>query len=62
LPLRNYEAHVDLEPHGRGTVVRWRSSFDAGIPGTGWLYHRVLRGFLATTARAVAVAAAHAPA
>ncbi len=44
--VRNYRADVDLTPtDDGGTAVRWRSSFDAAVPGTGGL----LRAFLART-------------
>jgi hypothetical protein len=46
LPLRDYRADVDLTPNGTGTDIRWRSSFTAKIPGTGWLYRRQLGRFI----------------
>ncbi len=46
LPLRDYRATVDLAPNGRGTTIRWRSTFRPRIPGTGWIYRRALRRFI----------------
>jgi Polyketide cyclase / dehydrase and lipid transport len=54
LPLRDYRADVDLEPDDGGTHIRWRSTFDARVPGTGWLYRRVLAGFITACAHGVA--------
>jgi len=33
LPLRDYRATIDLEAVGSGTVLHWRASFDAKVPG-----------------------------
>jgi hypothetical protein len=46
LPLRGYRADVDLTPDGTGTTIRWRSRFTAKVPGTGWLYRRILGRFI----------------
>ncbi len=35
LPIRGYRAQVDLVPSDDGTTLRWRSSFEVKIPGTG---------------------------
>src|SRR5262249_13407974 len=42
LPLRGYRADIDLSPaaDGTGTAIRWHSSFEAKVPGTGWFYRR----------------------
>jgi hypothetical protein len=62
LPIRNYRADVDLEPASGGTAIRWVSSFDPKVPGTGRLLRRGLDGFVAQLTqgladRATAVAA-----
>jgi hypothetical protein len=59
LPVSGYRADVDLEPDGHGTAIRWRSSFDPKLPGTGWLIRRRLS---AITERFVRGLAAHAAA
>ena len=46
LPVRDYRAHVDLEPDGDGTTIRWEASFSPKLPGTGRLLERGLRRFL----------------
>ena len=46
LPLRGYRADIDLEERDGGTAIRWRSSFDAKVPGTGWIYRRALSRFI----------------
>jgi Polyketide cyclase / dehydrase and lipid transport len=57
LPLRGYRADVDLEPDDTGTVIRWHSSFDAKVPGTGWFYRRMLESFIQRCAAGLAAAA-----
>ena len=47
LPIRDYRADVDLEPTSEGTAIRWVSSFEPKVPGTGWLLRRGLDGFVA---------------
>lgn len=42
LPLRGYRGQVDLTPDGTGTAIRWRSTFEPKIPGTGWVFRRML--------------------
>ena len=46
LPVRGYEARIDLAPSGGGTDITWRVTFDAKYPGTGWLVRRSLVGFI----------------
>jgi hypothetical protein len=50
LPLRHYRGEVELEPDGDGTRIRWHSTFDVKVPGTGWLWRAILRRFLQETA------------
>lgn len=58
MPLRDYRADVDIEPSEHGSSIRWSASYSyAGWPGTGWLFHRILSGFIARTARQLARAA-----
>jgi hypothetical protein len=54
LPLRNYRGQVDLTPDGSGTVIRWHSTFDGAVGGSGWLYRRALGWFIADAARRLA--------
>ena len=54
LPVRDYRADVDLEPTAEGTAIRWVSSFDPKVPGTGWLLRRGLDGFVAQLTRGLA--------
>ena len=43
LPIRDYVAEVQLAPlAGDGTEVRWRATFRARLPGTGWALKRQL--------------------
>jgi uncharacterized protein YndB with AHSA1/START domain len=43
LPLRGYRAEIDVAPAGDGrTSIRWHTTFDAKIPGTGPLYRWAL--------------------
>lgn len=42
LPLKNYRAEIDLEPTAAGTRIRWHTTFDAKVPGTGWIYRTAL--------------------
>jgi hypothetical protein len=58
LPVRNYRAHIDLEPEGDGTTIRWQASFAPKVVGTGWLLERGLRRFLGKCAAGVAAHAA----
>lgn len=46
MPIRGYRADVDLEPTKDGTTIRWHSSFEPKVPGTGRLYRRILTGFI----------------
>ncbi|WP_121162530.1 SRPBCC family protein [Micromonospora pisi] len=54
LPLRDYRADVDLTPTSGGTEIRWRSTFAAKVPGTGWFYRWFLGRFLDQTVRGLA--------
>jgi hypothetical protein len=60
LPLRNYRADVDLTPHGTGTTIRWHSTFDPAVPGSGWLYRAILDAFIRRCAQGLATHAARA--
>ena len=57
LPLRDYRAVVTLTPTEGGTSIRWRSTFRAKVPGTGWLYRQKLGSFIGRTVEGLAVAA-----
>jgi hypothetical protein len=54
LAIRDYRADIDLEPVDGGTSIHWHSSFFAKVPGTGWLYRRTLRSFIAQCAQGLA--------
>jgi uncharacterized protein YndB with AHSA1/START domain len=55
LPIRDYRAEVTLVwAAGGGTAIRWRSSFRAKLPGTGWLIRLRLTRFIAETADGLA--------
>jgi hypothetical protein len=54
LPVRGYEAQVTLSDDDGGTLIRWRSEFDAKIPGTGALLRRSLAGFIRDVAERLA--------
>ena len=57
LPVEDYRADVDLEPHGSGTRIRWHASFTATVPGTGPFLRLALRRFLHQCAEGLAAAA-----
>jgi hypothetical protein len=46
LAVRDYRAVVTLRPSGGGTLIHWRSTFKAKVPGTGWIYQRQLSAFI----------------
>ena len=58
LPLRDYRAVITLRPSSGGTAIRWRSTFGAKVPGTGWLYRWQLGKFIGQTVAGLAAAAA----
>ena len=58
LPVRDYQAHVELEPAGDGTTIRWQASFAPKVPGTGWVVERGLGRFLDQCAEGLAKHAA----
>ena len=58
MPLRNYRADIDLTATASGTSIRWHSTFDPAVPGTGWFYRAVLSAFIARCARGLATHAA----
>jgi Polyketide cyclase / dehydrase and lipid transport len=58
LPVRDYRAHVELEPAGDGTTIRWQASFAPKVPGTGWVVERGLGRFLDQCAEGLAKHAA----
>ena len=58
LPIRDYRAEVTLTPTvSGGTDIRWRSTFAAKLPGTGWALRRRLHQFVGETADRLARAA-----
>lgn len=57
MPVRDYRAVVTLTPGREGITVRWRSTFRAKVPGTGWLCRRQLGAFIGRTVQGLAAAA-----
>jgi hypothetical protein len=58
LPVKHYRGEVDLAPAGEGTAIRWVSTFEPKIPGTGRLLKRGLDGFIANMTNGLARGAA----
>lgn len=54
LPVKNYEATVELTPAGDGTDIRWHVTFDARFPFTGMIIHKALTRFIALNLRGLA--------
>jgi uncharacterized protein YndB with AHSA1/START domain len=55
LPVRDYIGEVTLTPSpAGGTAINWHSSFNAKVPGTGWLLQRGIRKFLGDCALGLA--------
>jgi hypothetical protein len=61
MPLRGYRADIDLTPGPEGTAIRWRSTFTASRPGTGWFYRLFLGHFIRRCAEGLARAAERQP-
>jgi Polyketide cyclase / dehydrase and lipid transport len=61
LPLRDYRAVVTLAPGVNGTIINWRSTFRAKVPGSGGFYRRELGKFIRRTVEGLAAAAEPAP-
>ena len=57
LPLRDYEAHIDLERHHERTDVIWSATFEARIPGTGGVFRRGMQRLYTDYAQRLARAA-----
>jgi hypothetical protein len=57
LAVRDYLATVRLVESGDRTVITWRSTFRAKVPGTGWIYRRQLSTFIGLTVNGLAAAA-----
>jgi hypothetical protein len=58
LPVRGYIGEIDLEPTAEGTAIRWVSTFDPKIPGTGGLVRRGIAKFIAQCTEGLAEHAA----
>jgi Polyketide cyclase / dehydrase and lipid transport len=54
VPVRDYQAEVELQFKADGTDIHWRASFFPKMPGTGWLMERGLRRFLSKCATGLA--------
>jgi hypothetical protein len=58
LPVRDYRGEIDLEPAATGgTAIRWVSTFEPKIPGTGRLIRRGIDGFIADMTNGLAAGA-----
>ena len=57
LAVRDYRATIRLQESGEGTIITWRSTFRAKVPGTGWIYRRQLSRFIGLTVNGLAAAA-----
>jgi hypothetical protein len=58
LPVRDYQAEVELRDDSSGTVIDWRASFRPKLPLSGWLLERGLRRFLGECTDGLAAASA----
>lgn len=57
LPVRDYRGSVELETAPGGTRIRWRSSFEPKLPGSGAMLRRGIGKFIDQCARGLAQAA-----
>ena len=57
LPLRDYEATIDIRPRDRQTQITWSSTFSSRIPGMGGAFRRGMQKIYAEYANALARAA-----
>ncbi len=53
--VRGYRATVAVEPHGAGTVVRWRSTYESADPLTALVLRIAVRDACRRLARAASV-------
>ena len=58
-PFRDYRADVDLEPVNGGTVIHWRSRFEAKQFGLGWFWRVFMTLVLNSVSTRLAMAAEH---
>jgi len=56
IPVKDYVADVVLEPRDGQTQLTWKVRFNAKIPGTGWLFERLIKRGLGDTLTALAKA------
>jgi uncharacterized protein YndB with AHSA1/START domain len=57
MAIRDYRAEVTLWATEGGTVIRWRSTFRAKVPGTGAIYQKALGSFIGKTVDGLAAKA-----
>jgi hypothetical protein len=57
LPLKNYRADVTVEAVDGGSRITWRSTFQAKVPLTGWIFRRRLGSFIGEIVEALAARA-----
>ena len=58
LPVRNYRGEISLEPTAEGTAIRWETTFDPKVPGTGRLMRGGIERFIAQCVNGLAEHAA----
>lgn len=61
LPVRDYEARVEITPDESGSIIHWRARFGSKVPGAGAVNRLIFRKVLQRTAAALADAAAQRP-
>lgn len=54
LPMREYRGVVDLTPAGSGTDIRWQSTFEPKVRGTGWFFRAMMGALLPRMAASLA--------
>lgn len=54
LPMRDYRGVVDLTPTDAGTEIRWQSSFEPKVAGTGWFFRAMMGALIPRMAAALA--------
>jgi hypothetical protein len=42
VPVRDYRSEMVLDRDGEHTVLRWSSTFRSVVPGTGWLFEKLM--------------------
>ena len=58
LPIRDYQAAVELDRQEGTMLIHWHASFVPKVPGTGWILERGIRRFLSQCSHGLAEYAA----